>query len=173
MKDIREKDIIEIEFTKMTTENIYADINEINNNIKKWGYRCLDDKYKNAKTKLNLIDKDGYKYYVTYDSLKSTGGGSDFVSKYNKYSIENIRLWLIKKDLPYELLSDVFEKNNKKLKFHCNKHNIDFEINWNNIKFGQHCYLCGEEIRLKKSEAYKLNIDIASDRVSKKSLPSK
>ena len=155
MKDDREKDVIEIEFTDMVTENIYVNIEEVNRNIKNWGYRCLDKVYINAKTKLNLIDNEGYKYYATYDSLKGTGGKTNFVSNKNIYAIENIKLWLLKKGLPYTLLSENFKGNKNKIKLHCDIHNIDFEIEWSNLSSGQHCYMCGEEIRLSKMEKYK------------------
>ena len=58
------------------------------------GYELLSNEYINSHTNLSLIDKDGYKYYV---SLLSTYNGNRVPSKFhtsNIYTFENIKLWL-------------------------------------------------------------------------------
>lgn len=137
---------------EMVTDNIYIDIDEVNKNIESWGYKCLDSKYISAKTKLSLVDDEGYKYYTTYDSLKGTKGKSRFVSRGNIYTIENIKIWLLKKGLPYVLLSDKFKGSKNKIRLFCQKHNVEFEIEWGNLAQGQHCYLCGKDIITEKNK---------------------
>lgn len=133
----------------MYSNNIYVDLKEVEENLKLWGYECLDEVYYNAKTKLMLLDKEGYKYYATYDSLKASSGKARFVGNKNIYSIENIKLWLRKNNKPYDLISSEF--NNKiKLNLYCNIHKCHFSIKWNNLQQDQHCPKCGDEIRIGK-----------------------
>ena len=110
------------------------------------GYTLLDDKYINNKTKMTAIDDDGYKYYFTFSNLKFAKSAR-MVDKSNPYSIENIKLWMKKHCIPYELLSDEYIGNGSKnrnkclLKLKCVEGHI-FYRTWNDILKGIRCEEC-------------------------------
>jgi hypothetical protein len=115
----------------------------------------LDNTYIKAKSKLSCIDSLGYKYLTTYDCLKATRNKPDIVSKWNPYTIENIKLWLKINKPQYILLSTIYVNNHDLLNFECKMHG-KFKMCWGNISQGQHCPKCGDDI--KNSKQYKLNI---------------
>lgn len=101
------------------------------------GYTLLDDVYVNNRTKMTAIDAHGYKYYFTLSNLKFAGAAK-MASKSNPYSIENIKLWLINNDMPYELLSTEYEGNGSRdrdeclLKLRCRGNHILYRT-WSDI----------------------------------------
>lgn len=104
------------------------------------GYFLIDDVYINNNTKMTAIDKDGYKYYFTLTNLKFAKAARK-IDKSNPYSIENIKLWLKKNNLPYKLLSTEYKGNGSKnrkdclLEFCCENGHI-FYRTWNDICCG-------------------------------------
>lgn len=60
------------------------------------GYKFIyENNYKNEQTRLELIDKDGYKYSVTFLSFRKQEPWKFHPS--NKYAVENINLYLRKR----------------------------------------------------------------------------
>lgn len=82
------------------------------------GYILLDDIYVNNNTKMTGIDDDGYKYYFTLSNIQFAKSAR-MVDKSNPYSIENIKLWLKKHNLHYELLSTEYKGNGSKNRNEC------------------------------------------------------
>lgn len=82
------------------------------------GYTLLEDVYVNNNTKMTAIDDYGYKYYFTLSNLKFAGSAR-MVDKPNPYSIENIKLWLINNDMPYNVLSTEYNGNGSKNRDKC------------------------------------------------------
>ena len=100
--------------------------------------------YSKNTQKLTLIDKEGFLYLTTIKNLKN-GYTPYIVHKLNPYSIQNIKLWLILNNKPFELLSDTYEGNNKDfLKWKCLKDgcNETFEAVWNSIINDRGCPFC-------------------------------
>ena len=95
-----------------------------------------NDTYKNARTRVSLIDSIGYKYCSTSGSLKNSKGKPDKISTHNPYTIENLRLWLKLNKPLYTLVSTVYEDSHKLLKFNCKIHG-EFKMNWTNLSQGQ------------------------------------
>nr|DAX85693.1 MAG TPA: Protein of unknown function (DUF723) [Caudoviricetes sp.] len=149
----------------MFTKNIYVDLKQVEDNLDRWGYECLDNEYINAKTKLNLIDSKGYRYYSTYDSLKGTNGGCDYVSCKNPYSIENIKLWISKNRPDYDILSDKFINGKTKLKFYDKIYNEEFMMTWNNFSCSMQDSPTRCQIKLKEAA---LNNRLKIDDVKRK-----
>ena len=153
----------------MFTNNIYVNLEEVESNLKEWGYKCLDEEYINAKTKLTLVDKEGYKYYSTYNSLKRTGGTSDYVSGKNIYAIENIRLWIQRNRPDYEILSDKFINGKTKLKFYDKTYNEEFMMTWGNFSSLMQDSPSRAKLKLKQHiENSKLKIEDVKERVKNK-----
>lgn len=84
------------------------------------GLVLLDKEYLFNNTKMKALNKDGYVISTTLLNLRSTESYRIF-SIYNPYTIENIKLWLIKNDLPYTLMDDKFIDIKEKLLFKTNE----------------------------------------------------
>lgn len=108
---------------------------------------------------LRILDCDGYRYYTKTDSiLCSRTLGSRF-AKSNPNSIDNIKLYLSKKGIiDVELLSTVYESEDKKLALRCSCGEI-FYRDWGHIKQS-------ERLKCEKC-AYKSNRRMKFDFVQK------
>lgn len=119
------------------------------NNIRKrlfdLGYSFIDENieaiYKDVNEKYNIIDNYGYKYHCCLKHL-FRGKFPNFVGNTNPYSIENINLWIQLNNKDYQLISTKFEGAQKYLDLKCNKCNVIFKRNWNNLKNGNGCRKC-------------------------------
>lgn len=71
------------------------DIEIIRKELNGMGLELLDNKFLGCHTKINVIDKEGYKGSVWYSTLRNNGSFGKF-AKYNKYAIENLKLYFNK-----------------------------------------------------------------------------
>ena len=71
------------------------DTKVIKEELKKSGLELLDDEFLGYHTKINVRDEDGYKGSVWYSTIKNNGSFSKF-AKYNKFAIENLKLYFDK-----------------------------------------------------------------------------
>ena len=71
------------------------DTNDIRIELSKLGYKLLDEKFLGYGTKISIEDSDGYKGNVYYKTIRDGGTISKF-AKYNKFALENIRLYFFK-----------------------------------------------------------------------------
>ena len=118
-----------------------TDVSEV---YKKEGYILLD-KYKNASTKLLLRDAYGYYYLSKISEFKKNKKPRKF-SKYNPYTIQNIKLWIKTNAIGYELLSEEYIDAKEKLTFMCNN-NHKFDMTWSNFQQGDRCpYCCNKKV---------------------------
>lgn len=107
---------------------------------KKYGYKIIGGEYEDSKSKFDIIDDDGYKYYATIASIKRKGLRK--ISSHNKYTIDNIKLWLELNKKPFVLLSDIYINNSTKLKFMCtDKHHIVY-MSWVDMFTSKVCPKC-------------------------------
>lgn len=122
-------------------------LEEVKNICKNYGYELLEDEYINARTKMKIIDTEGYMYKATLDQMKRNNHLSKF-HKSNPYVMENIKLYIKLNSNNYELLSDEYVDKNNKLLFKCNKgHN--FTISWDKFHDGHRCPICANKKVLK------------------------
>lgn len=100
-------------------------------------------KYNNCHEKLLAQTQDGYKVIIGLKSLKQ-GNFPDIVSKFNPYTIENIRLWCKLNNKTFELVSELYENCEQRLQWRCLKNNCGeiFESCWRNIYNGNSCSYC-------------------------------
>lgn len=112
----------------------------IENECIKRGYKLLNE-YVNGKTKLILEDREGYLYSVTWDSFGQGCNPLRF-SRFNLYTIRNIKLWIKTNAVGYELLSTEFKNAGKdKLLFRCPEGH-EFPMSWHNLQQGNRCPIC-------------------------------
>lgn len=110
------------------------------------GYTVLDTFYKDENQKLTCIDKNGYKYYVSYDVLRHSKKSRKFTIK-NPYTVQNIKLWMSENAINYKFLSTEYKGNNIKYSFVCPK-NHHFNMTWSQFEIGHRCQICANENRL-------------------------
>lgn len=90
---------------------------EIKNRFARLGLKVLDvENYKNLKTKLNAVDKDGYKVYLPTSGMDKKRYYDRF-HKSNPHTVENIKLWLKLNDPDYELVSTEYINSAEKLEW--------------------------------------------------------
>ena len=82
--------------------------------VENLGYELISEKYINNKTKLLLIDKQGYYYEVSLANLLKNNISYKF-SPSNSYTTQNIKLWLKLNNKPFILISDEYINNGSKL----------------------------------------------------------
>ena len=101
----------------------------IRKEIFKQGYVPFDDEYDiGYKDKVLFKDSHGYKYSVAWENFLRSKN-YQIVSPTNKFTIENIKLYITKNKLPVELLSTTYLNATSKLVFR-DKNGHDFEISW-------------------------------------------
>lgn len=71
------------------------DTKDIKKELDSLGFLLLDEKFLGYQNKINIEDKDGYKGNVYYKTIKDNGSFGKF-AKYNKYAIENLKLYFNK-----------------------------------------------------------------------------
>lgn len=96
------------------------------------GYIPSFEEYFNNSKRLLMKTKEGYKFEMGLNNLKS-GKTPSLFSVNNKYSIENIVLWMGENDIALKLLSNKFEGSNKYLIFN-NIDNYKGISTWDNLK---------------------------------------
>ena len=129
--------------------NIKYTYEEIKDYINNLGYELIND-YKNNSTKLILKDKDNFYYFISLLSLHNNHLPNKF-DKSNPYTIQNIKLWCKLNNKSFELISDTYKGNIKKLKWKCLKEDCNeiFEMSWNDIYDGRGCAICsGHQVGL-------------------------
>ena len=138
--------------------------NEVNGIVNNLGYELVSKEYINNKTKIALIDKEGYYYEILAGNLFS-GQIPDKFHKSNPYTIQNVYLWCKLNTKPFELLSEIYNGNNKKLHWKCFKKDCGevFESTLNDIFQNGGCGFChGKQIGLSNCLATK-NPKLASE----------
>ena len=98
-------------------------------------YMCQNTIYRNTKTKMNLIDSNGYKYFISLNSVRDSRTAKlEIIGKSNPYSIENIQRWLTIQGTKTQVIDDKYVKDNIKMTFKCECGSI-FKTNWNTMRF--------------------------------------
>ena len=124
---------------------------DVKKEIEKLGFYFFDIKdedfkkiYSGICSKYNLIDKEGYKYHCRLQHILNNKF-PNIVGNNNPYSLDNIKLWIIKNKKPYTLISKEFTGTRDYLEFECNDCHIHFQRNWDNISNGSGCRKCRYE----------------------------
>jgi len=118
--------------------------------------KLIDNYYVNSKTNFTLQSKEGFLYLSSIDKLRYTY--PRMVDSRNPFTIQNIKLWCKLNNKPFELLSDDYELDCKKLKWKCLNENCgeEFEAHWNAISQNTGCGYCdGKKVGLSNCLATK------------------
>lgn len=79
----------------------------------------LENKYKDAKTKMLCRDKDGYYIYVVLSNLLNRNGIGRRYDKSNNYTIQNINHYLKLNNIHFNCTSNEYKNANEELEFKC------------------------------------------------------
>lgn len=114
------------------------------------------NKYENNRTNLCISDESGYRYCLSYGSIKNTYDKNSIpliVYSGNIYSIENIKRYIEINNLDCSIVSNKFINVQDKLDFKCHCGNI-FSTTWNEfVSHNKHqCNACGRKIAFKKQK---------------------
>lgn len=117
--------------------------NELKKLFNSKGYDVVTDYIPTTHTKIQIIDCDGYRYLASWDYVNHYG--IDRFSKFNPFSIENIKTYINKNNINCEILSDVYVNNDGKLLFRCACGN-EFYVSWHHFHGAKqyHCYKCAK-----------------------------
>ncbi|MEB6549073.1 hypothetical protein MXL46_08185 [Heyndrickxia sporothermodurans] len=114
-----------------------------------------------AKEKLTALNDQGYKVCICIDKLR-VGKIPNSFSKFNPYTIENIKLYLQDHAKGYELLSTNYPNNYSKLKWKCDSNHI-FEMNWADFNSGRRCAKCSGVYKRTNEEFLKEVFDLVGN----------
>lgn len=115
---------------------------EIAKLVKKFHYELLECYKRGNNIYVILKDKDGYMYNTSLNSVLS-GRSTRVVDNKNPYSIENIKIWLIKNKIKFELYgNNSYEGSKKELTFECFVCNEIFSKKWNSVVSREGCPYC-------------------------------
>lgn len=132
------------------------DSNKLTNVFKNKGFELLSNEYVNARTKLIAKDSEGYIILISLDNLMRGKTPQRFYQD-NPYTIGNIKLWLIKHNCDFEIVSDKFISANDKLKFKCFKEHV-FNVSWNKVQSqNSGCPICSQSKGENLISSYLLN----------------
>ena len=112
--------------------------------------------------KLNLIDIEGYKYYLSFNNLRTSKRRNNNLRKFfggNIHTIYNIKNYIKLNKLEVELLTNNIEGlgARDKLKWKCLKHNEVFERSWNVLQHSKvFCKQCDLDFK-RKNRGLELN----------------
>lgn len=127
----------------MVNEFRKNDIKIVKELFEKHGLILLSTEYTSNSIPLAAVNVEGYKVNISYNNLLK--GHTPMVFGYqNKFSIDNIKLFIKRHCADYELLSDTFVKADiEKLTFKCGKGHVH-EKTWNDFRNGHRCPICNE-----------------------------
>ena len=114
-------------------ESVFNDIKE------NYGFDILSNQHYHGNDKrIGVKDKDGYKGFISYNTIRRNGQVSRF-AKYNPYALENIRKYIKDNGMDCEILNQKYNGWGKPLKIKCNcgkifTASIDHILNDNQIQ---------------------------------------
>lgn len=130
---------------------------EVKSEFEKFGLFMLDeDQYFSCKEKVDIKDLRGYKYSISFDAFKTnirTGQKRLFeFSTSNRFSLENIILWIKNERKTYSFVSGVFTRaSDRNLILKCRNCLHEWNTSWNDMQTGKGCPPCSKKrVGLKK-----------------------
>lgn len=132
----------------MSKKKTYEEIkNIIENDFKQWMKLTLvSTSYNNNKEPLIIKDDNNYYYNLSYDKLYKSFKNNAIIKKFytnNKFTLNNIKNYLILNNSDLKLLSTEYLGNNHKLLFQC-KYSHKFERSLSDLQndYGLNCIHC-------------------------------
>lgn len=127
---------------------------QIKEQLNSKGFIWIEGEYKNRESEIVVLNSEGYRILTRIGSVMSDKISRPF-SKWNPYSIENIKKWIRKNNFQYPLLSKEFKGRAGKLKFYCKEHG-EFEMSFANLLRGCKCAKCANNVKYTLEEVKEL-----------------
>jgi len=125
--------------------NIYKNLNYFKLKL----IKDIDENKIDQNTKLELIDEEGYKYYLSNTNLANNKTRGTNPSKFyhnNIFTNDNIKLYIIKScGDSLKIISDIPNNSKIKFKLYCNIHYYEFERTWDDLLKGYFCPICNNK----------------------------
>lgn len=102
-------------------------LKEIEERLNKINLKLIYKKNYNTKEKVDVIDNNGYKYYVSLGDILQRGFNSFIISKFNKpeYNLDNLKLYLNLNNIKLKVVGNpVITSTKDEVEFLCNCGNI-------------------------------------------------
>lgn len=119
-----------------TGDNRVLTYDNVKNNLAEHGYNLLveEEDYKGITlTPLVCSDHDGYKYEIIYHRIMNRNKEAEKFHSCNPFSLDNVKIYLVNNNMPYECISEEFISCDKPLKFRCKRCGDVIEQTWRNI----------------------------------------
>lgn len=132
---------------------------------------------KTTNDKVHCKTKEGYDVLALPSSIINRQDTPEPFSKYNPYTISNIKKWLKIHLVNLELISDTYNRSNEKLKWRCGNCGNIFDTSWATVLGGKKCCnYCSHSKRydgfrdyygIVKSECDKYNYELLSSEINR------
>lgn len=93
--------------------------------------------------KFKLIDKDGYKYFLTISNLKDKRSNHAIVKSFNPFSIENIQTFINNNGSKTKVMSKEWESGKDKITLECERCGRIYNVRWYHL-FSDHKFQCNK-----------------------------
>jgi hypothetical protein len=94
-------------------------LQQVKNKLKEKELYMIENEYINSKTKFDIVDKEGYKYKISFNEYIQFHKQLDKFSIYNPFTIENIKIWSKINGYKNKILSTEYKSSSQKLIFTC------------------------------------------------------
>lgn len=101
------------------------------------GYELLESEFRGAIKKHRFIGKDGYLYFNTLSSLNEGKIPKTFATT-NPFTIDNIKTWLLKNDIGYELLTSEYKGAEEKMLWKNTSNGLCYIASWKKVHYQKH-----------------------------------
>ena len=122
------------------------DFNYVNNFFESLGYHILDHINFRYDSKMNIIDDEGFKYFVSYNNLKTINKkgrkGLARFGRNNPYSMHNAKKWIDLNEIPLEIIGEKFSVTKKIIVVKCDLCNYIWNTNWDSVFHNHFCPKC-------------------------------
>jgi hypothetical protein len=115
------------ECTHKLQDTKLQEYDNIKKEVESYGYELLSEKWCGNHTRINIKDSDGYKGRVKLETLRDGNSFSKY-SKYNPYTLDNIRLFCKLKGYTCGIPDQIFKGWDYPLKVKCECGNI-YQVN--------------------------------------------
>lgn len=120
------------------------DLKTVKNEYLKFNMEYCDNSFLGVSKKHKCVDMDGFLFDVSLASLR-VNKKPDVFHKGNKYTLENIKHWLLLNNKQIQIVDNKYKDSSSKINWRCNICGKNFSRSWNEIQRGYVCSKCNRE----------------------------